>query len=260
MPLESASYISSLEPTNPPGTDQLKQADDHLRLIKAVLKNTFPNLNAPVTATPAQLNNPPTIPIGVITAWYGIADNVPSGWALCNGSEVTRTDGGGLITTPNLVDRVVVGAGTIAAQGATAGNTTSSVTSGSAGDHTHTVSGGAHTHSGTCQGTALTTAQLPAHSHFTVKNGIGNDVLSTGNHLSQERTLGGDTQYILNGNSTAADVGKTSTTGSGQTHSHTVSIGSSTHSHTVETTGAHQHSVSVSTVQPVMGLHFIMKI
>lgn len=56
MPLETASYIKQLDVNNPAATDFLAQADDHLRLIKTVLKNTFPNLDGPVTATSAQLS------------------------------------------------------------------------------------------------------------------------------------------------------------------------------------------------------------
>jgi len=43
MALESATWISELVITNPPGTDKKKQGDDHLRLLKAVLQNVFPN-------------------------------------------------------------------------------------------------------------------------------------------------------------------------------------------------------------------------
>lgn len=43
MGLESATFISDLVTTNPPGNDLRSQGDDHLRLIKAVLKATFPN-------------------------------------------------------------------------------------------------------------------------------------------------------------------------------------------------------------------------
>lgn len=43
MPLEAATTISDLVVTNPPGTDAKKQGDDHLRLIKSVLKYCFPN-------------------------------------------------------------------------------------------------------------------------------------------------------------------------------------------------------------------------
>ena len=43
MSLEAATTISQLVPANPPGTDLVQQGDDHIRLIKQVLQNTFPN-------------------------------------------------------------------------------------------------------------------------------------------------------------------------------------------------------------------------
>jgi len=46
MGLESATYISGLVDTNPAGSDNISQGDDHLKLIKAVLKTTMPNANA----------------------------------------------------------------------------------------------------------------------------------------------------------------------------------------------------------------------
>jgi hypothetical protein len=49
MALESGTYIKDLVETNPTGVDQISQGDNHLRLIKSVLKNSFPsNTNAPV--------------------------------------------------------------------------------------------------------------------------------------------------------------------------------------------------------------------
>lgn len=56
MALETASYVADLVESNPAGTDLRTTADDHLRLIKASLKRTFPNADAAVTATPAELN------------------------------------------------------------------------------------------------------------------------------------------------------------------------------------------------------------
>jgi microcystin-dependent protein len=43
MGLEAATYVNDLTTTNPVSTDKRKQGDDHLRLIKTVLKTTFPN-------------------------------------------------------------------------------------------------------------------------------------------------------------------------------------------------------------------------
>lgn len=42
MGLETATYIDDFVTTNPPGTDKKSQGDDHLRLLKSVLRTTFP--------------------------------------------------------------------------------------------------------------------------------------------------------------------------------------------------------------------------
>lgn len=46
MPLETATYLSDLNPSNPAHTDQLNQDDAHMRLVKGALKATFPNFTA----------------------------------------------------------------------------------------------------------------------------------------------------------------------------------------------------------------------
>lgn len=43
MSLESGTYVSDLVATNPTSTDYRRQGDDHLRLLKGVLRTTFPN-------------------------------------------------------------------------------------------------------------------------------------------------------------------------------------------------------------------------
>jgi hypothetical protein len=56
MGLETGTYIDSLVTTNPPGTDDRSTADDHLRLLKSTIKNTFPNVTGAVTPTHTELN------------------------------------------------------------------------------------------------------------------------------------------------------------------------------------------------------------
>ena len=58
MGLESATYIRELVSANPTATDPISQGDDHLRLIKAVLKNQFSGLSGTtaVTADGAEMN------------------------------------------------------------------------------------------------------------------------------------------------------------------------------------------------------------
>lgn len=56
MPLETATFISDLVATNPAGTDQASTLDQHDRLIKSVLKATFPNAGGAITPTVAEFN------------------------------------------------------------------------------------------------------------------------------------------------------------------------------------------------------------
>lgn len=60
MTVETATYISQLNPTLPSINDPKAEGDDHLRLTKSVLQNQFPSLGAAaVTVTAAELNSVP---------------------------------------------------------------------------------------------------------------------------------------------------------------------------------------------------------
>jgi hypothetical protein len=48
MALESATYISQLNASDPTANDPRSQGDDHLRLIKSVLQTTFPNASGAI--------------------------------------------------------------------------------------------------------------------------------------------------------------------------------------------------------------------
>lgn len=56
-------YIDDLNPSYPLGADQKAQGDDHLRLIKRVLKNTFPNISGSVTLTHNEINTPDVLSV-----------------------------------------------------------------------------------------------------------------------------------------------------------------------------------------------------
>jgi len=51
MPLETATYIANLNAANPTSTDPKSQGDDHLRMIKSVLQNSFAGLPGMVIVT-----------------------------------------------------------------------------------------------------------------------------------------------------------------------------------------------------------------
>lgn len=243
MGLETASYIKGLNSSNPLSTDSLGQIDDHLRLIKAVLKNTFPNLDGPVTVTPKELNSP--IPIGVITAWYGAEANVPAGWAICDGRTVDRTDGGGKITTPDLRDKVPIGASSTRPQGSVVASGTGTTAGGGAINTTFgTSQNGDHAHGGATAGHSLTVDQLPPHTH-----GLPNLWNMGTGAVAQMNLFGGGDIYLAN---------QTGSTGSGHAHAHGI-VADGNHAHTVTVTvGDHTHSYS--TIPPHVALHYIMKV
>jgi hypothetical protein len=57
MALENATFINGLNASNPLSTDNVSQADDHIRLIKTTVKATFPNVTGAVTKTHAEIND-----------------------------------------------------------------------------------------------------------------------------------------------------------------------------------------------------------
>lgn len=228
MALETATYIDQLVISNPGATDTVAQADDHLRLLKTVLKNTFPNLNGPVTGTPASLNSP--IPPGLIAMWSGVS--APSGWSLCDG-----TNG-----TPDLRDRFIIGASASKPLASTGGDTATTT----AGNHIHSMTGaGLHSHTGLTGSSSLTVAQMPAHSHTWTANSTAEDNnFTAGSNFLRE----GSTSNL------ASFTQTTSSTGSGDGHSHALSQDGE-HAHALIEAGSHIHTMT----PPYYALAFIIK-
>ena len=56
MALETFSYISSLNASNPDGADNLSDGDAHLRGVKTVLLASFPEIAGVVSASHGELN------------------------------------------------------------------------------------------------------------------------------------------------------------------------------------------------------------
>jgi hypothetical protein len=228
MALESATYINQLVVSNPGATDTVAQADDHLRLIKTVLKNTFPNITGPVTSNQDSLNQ--AVPTGLIAMWAGVS--VPSGWFLCDG------DNG----TPDLRDRFIVGANTNKPLGTSGGTTATS----SAGLHSHSMTGaGVHNHTGLTGSTVLTTDQIPAHTHTW-----------SGLYTSEDNNFTAGTRYLKEGSTVQSGsfTETTSSVGGDQGHTHTIGQDGE-HAHALVEAGTHTHTLT----PPYYALAFIMK-
>ncbi|HHY72707.1 MAG TPA: hypothetical protein GX497_05695 [Bacillus bacterium] len=164
------------------------------------------------------------IPSGLISMWSGAISSIPTGWALCNGSN----------GTPDLRDRFIVGAGSTYAVGATGGASTIALTAAQLPAHTHdkgtltVASDGAHTHA---PGT-LTTSSSGAHTHtvtldivyqtevgrgdYSAAFPAGNKNFTTSSSGAHTHTISGAT--ASGGAHAHAITGATASVGSGQSH------------------------------------------
>lgn len=85
MGLEAATYIHQLNPSNPVGAvDPKAQGDDHLRMIKAAVQATLPNLTGAMTRTQIELNAmaastgfaAPSVDVDIAAPTAGIATTI----------------------------------------------------------------------------------------------------------------------------------------------------------------------------------------
>ena len=85
---------------------------------------------------------PGTIPLGGIIMWSGATNQIPAGWALCNGQTVNGQ------TTPNLCDRFIIGAGANYNRGNSGGSDSVTLTTANMPSHTHDYKDGFFAESG----------------------------------------------------------------------------------------------------------------
>lgn len=162
MGLETATTIQGLDETWPTGLDPANQGDNHLRLIKQVLKDQFPGSGgqgfaSPILANESELNysvgltdniqdqindlvndvgiiNDTSVPIGSVVMFNAAFAGIPSNWQLCDGSN----------GTPNMTDQFVYGTNTegeLLDAGGSADATLPSHTHvvGAVGNHNHNI-------------------------------------------------------------------------------------------------------------------------
>lgn len=200
MSLEAATYINTLDASNPTATDPKSQGDDHIRLVKSVLKATFPNVSGAVTATQTEINllagqtGAISFPAGTRMPFAQAA--APTGWTQDTSDtaddrmlRVVKTSGGGTggVKTPILMDVVPA-------------HTHGFTTGGNSVDHTHADAGHAHG-----------TGQFPtniAGSTIFLTTGSANSQLASGTGVGNAN-LGGQT--VGHTHSGATDAGSSQT-------------------------------------------------
>lgn len=264
MSLETASTINQLDANNPTGPDRLSTGDEHIRLIKSTLKNTFPNITGPMTLTQAELMALATLgtPRGVMSLWYGDALSVPVGYAVCNGQTVAISGGGGSIVTPDMRGLTAIGASAGYSVGVAYGQESYTVSTASAGAHTVSGTLTASDPSAlavTVGSTALDISQMPSHNHGTGLNddNFGN-IFSYG--IKSSPLVGAKNLQHNNDPSSTQPITETVGGGLGHTHTATGSVPSHTHTFTGSGVAGHSHSVDVPTIQPSRAFHWIIKI
>ena len=229
-------WINELVATTPLGTETKSLGDNAIREIKLALKNTFPNVtsNDAYTGTMSQLNDlvsGQTVPYNTVIMWSGLEANVPAGWTICDGR--ARPGGG---NAPDLRYKVVMGAGSP--------SNPYTLHVGDTGGSYYTVVTGQ-----TTDGHALTTSELPAHSHSVFENDSGSWGDTPSSSESVAAAGGGsssDYWYSIGAGTGTANVGKSSTVGGNQAHTHSITIDDS-------------GGASFSNLPPYYALYFLIK-
>jgi hypothetical protein len=206
------------------GTELQAEFDAIAASLRSKVDSAFSMISALQTEEVAHVLLDLVYKPGMIKPWYGSSLDIPTGWALCDGSN----------GTPDLRGRFILGAGGAYNLSATGG--AESVTSSAEGSHNH---GGV---------TGATVADLPEHNHtifVATKNGAGGDTQGFG--TSGNIAVAGDQQasvgYIDTNQAGTQIIGDTGSGGSG-------------HTHTISDDGSHAHTVA--TLPPYYGLYYIM--
>ncbi|MEM7209560.1 MAG: hypothetical protein AAF434_17205 [Pseudomonadota bacterium] len=100
--IDTATYVGNLDPTIPTvDVQRINELDNNMRVNKQALVNSFPNIDAPVTATPANLNTLAAT-AGWVQKFNGSSTSVSNTWG--SGHFLVSTSGS---VTPDLYQMLV---------------------------------------------------------------------------------------------------------------------------------------------------------
>ncbi|WP_375292460.1 hypothetical protein [Sphingomonas melonis] len=174
------------------------------------------------------------LPLRTVVMWWGSADGVPVGWAICNGQTVARSDGLGMIKTPDFEGQVPAGAGRDPwAWGAKVGDRDRRIRVEPAGKHKPTGRNPAHAHEIDLSTNAAPTGIDLDLSYKTDTAGGGSD-----------RSI--KSASITDGGHAHAVQGTTETLASIELE--------------MDEVADHDHEVFFDVVQPSLAIYFIMRV
>jgi len=192
MGLETATYISDLNSSNPLGSDGKNAGDDHLRLIKSTLLATFPNVTGAVTLTHTQVNKAVYLDGSNTVSMVFYVGTAPTGWT--QNTTLSGLDGATLRCETSTGGGSVGGTHDVASPPTTSHTHTTTGSTGSESSHTHSVSGNTGT---------------PTGGSGTVEGGVGFDLNSNHYHAISFTSGAGSSHQHTNGTITAVANGPT---------------------------------------------------
>ncbi len=230
-------WINELNEATPLGTEAKQLGDNAVREIKRALKNTFPEAvtDEPLEVPFSELNTLSSkfIPRNSIIMWHPEVGSSPDGpntaeWTVCDGR--ARANGG---NAPNLVDRFILGGKTSTTASPPTNANNAGITGGNA--EVNIVEFGTATPVDfDSTEVVLTTNQMPSHRHYVVSSSDANSnsplvPVSNSNAVSYYRDNPSSTEYVdyrlrSPTDGSGADIGRSSSTGGSEGHSHAFNI------------------------------------
>lgn len=152
--------------------------------------------------------------------------SAPTGWT----KDVSQNDKALRIVSGSVTTGGTTAFSTVFASRTPAGTVGNTIATGSISSTTST---------GTVGSTALDVTQIPSHQHLVTTKASGSATLSNTSTVDYTANYSTNNNYILTGNPNPADSGLSSATGSGATHTHSLTMNSHSHTLTMDT---HNHT------------------
>lgn len=199
MAIDNAQFISEMNTGLPDKRDPRGEGAQQIQAVKVAVQQSFPNVDKAVTATAdvfnEMLDGTQGRFRGEVTFFSGLFADIPTGWAICDGSTVNN------YVTPDLRGKFIMGYDVD-----------------TAATYPERATGGSHhpdlSQHLTVDGHALTPQEIPEHSHGMFTEQTGNDLGKPSPTDTVARAVNlnsGATEYVMGRDANTAEptVGRT---------------------------------------------------